>query len=58
MKEKLIALLELLDWITQAEEALGSEQPEAEQSAPVSDQLETHTVQNINPFVPTPSCKE
>ena len=44
MKEKLAALVELLDWITQAEEALGREQPQKEASQPLETQRDEHKV--------------
>lgn len=44
LQERVALLLELLDWITQAEEALGSEQPQSEEARVLTEQLNAHKV--------------
>ncbi|XP_041483740.1 microtubule-actin cross-linking factor 1-like isoform X4 [Lytechinus variegatus] len=44
LREKLTALVDLLDWVSQAEHALGSEQPQSDQSQPLQKQVESHKV--------------
>ena len=46
LREKLTGLVDMLDWISQAEQGLGSEQPQSDQSTLLSDQLDTHKVRN------------
>ncbi|XP_071485352.1 microtubule-actin cross-linking factor 1-like [Diadema antillarum] len=44
LREKLTAMVELLDWVSEAEQALGSEQPQSDQSGPLGQQVDSHKV--------------
>ena len=44
LREKLTSLVDMLDWVSQAEHGLGSEQPQNDQSTLLSGQVDTHKV--------------